>query len=72
MNVCIHCHATGLIISKYFFKGDTKPLKHYHIHACHDYGRGTYARCHMMMHIQNEEPCDCEYRYVLNYWKDKK
>ncbi len=68
MTACIECHDTGLIISKTIFKGGD-PLKHYHIESCFNCGLGSRVRAHTMMHSQNEDPCDCEYRYVLDYWK---
>jgi hypothetical protein len=69
---CMRCHDVGLIIIKQF---DGEPIDSrfdkYHIMSCNECGRGTDARCHIMMHSQDKESCGCEYSNVLDYWSKR-
>lgn len=67
--ICQNCNNTGLFISKTIIP--EADLRYFCIFTCNDCEIGTNVRQHTMMHIQNSEPCDCEYRYIYNYWKGK-
>lgn len=67
--VCSHCNNTGLVVLKGLYKGFEK---YYSLECCCNCKYGSKARGHNMMCSQNNEPCDCEYRYILDKWKDKK
>jgi len=70
MMTCNSCHDTGLIVEKLPYS--KKIEKYYILNSCHNCFRGTHVRVHTQMHIQDEEPCDCEYRYIFDYWKSCK